>query len=278
MKNKKLLIIIAVFVTILEIGAVVAFLGGIFNNDTYTVRIDYVIDGADKPFKIFTEEYAPGSTANIVAPALYGYQPRQASFVAIVNSDYVVTVVYDCTHVVGMDKSTIISYPTETDDGVMEYTCETCGEFIHTTFTKLSRTIYFGGADYEVYLRNGTKTGYTANDWDNCITLKQSYVPEWKVFYDYGLEFGNNAWLPENCDVEYEYDESVWGIDAVGFTRAKQDLYDEPYRFRIASGSTIAIMFESNSGTFDWDLFKDPDNCPLVRAPIKVTLSYDWRK
>ena len=280
MKNKKILIILSILLSILALGAVVAVTGNVPEDETYTVCIDYIIDGEDKPFKTVSEKYVAGSTANIVAPIKDGYKPRQASFVAIVNADYVLTVVYDCAHLPGMEKSVVLSYPTDTEDGVMEYTCENCGEFVHTTFTKLSRTITFGGAPLEDTIRSGAVTGYRVNTSDLVVTLKQTFAPEWKVFYDYGLLFGNNAWIPDNCDVSYEYDETIWGEGALGFTRAKQHPYSEPYRFRVAAGNTIAIMFESKlfvsgSALTEW---ANPETCPLVLAPIKVTLTYDWRK
>ena len=281
MKNKKFLIILSILISVFALGSIAALTGGLLaDEELYTVRIDYIIDGEAAPFKTVSEEYVAGTTANIVAPVKDGYQPRQTSFVAIVNSDYVVTVIYDCAHLGGMENSVVLSYPTDTEDGVMKYTCDNCGEFVQTTFTKLSRTIIFGGKAFDDYLRMNVSNGYAVKENDLCVTLKQANVPEWEVFYAYGLEFGNDAWVPENVDVEYEYDESVWGEGAVGFTRAKQHAYSEPYRFRIAAGKTIAIMFESKLFTDSTSLhnWAWPDTCPLVFAPIKVTLTYDWRK
>lgn len=279
MKNKKLLIILSILVSILALGAISALTGNILADETYTVRIDYVIDGEDKPFKTVTEEYAAGSTANIVAPIKEGFLPRQASFVAIVNSDYVVTVVYDCLHASGYDLGTVISYPTDAEDGVIEYGCLTCDHSYRESFTALSRTITFGGdavADLpEVFLND---YGYGIAPTEQFIFLKKSFVPEWQVFFDYGITFGASAAAPENVTVTFEYDESVWGENAISFRRSLSQSVDTDYHFRLATGGNNAIIFRSiymNVTASEW---LDAEDCPLVTSPIKVTLTYDWRK
>ena len=278
MKKNKLLIILSILAAVLVFGAIFAICGHLFADETYTVRIDYVIDGADKPFKIFTEEYAPGSTANIIAPVLDGYQPRQASFVAIVNSDYVVTVVYDCTHVAGVDKAMIISYPTETDDGVMEYTCETCGEFIHTTFTKLSRTMIFGGEAFRAYLVSSESTGYNVAKTSKAITIKRDAIPEWSIFFTDDLKlWRGSSTIKDEVTVTVEFDEAVWGENGVSFSRVKTIPYDSLYAVRLAISNTIALQFESTTFDVVSEEWLNPDMCPLVTSPIKVTLTYDWR-
>ena len=129
MKNKKLLIILSILVSILALGAIAALTGNILADETYTVRIDYVIDGEDKPFETTTVKFAAGSTANILAPVKDGYHPRQASFVAIVNSDYTVRVVYDCLHTKGFDE--FLRFDTAGD--VIYCYCHNCGDQIDVT-------------------------------------------------------------------------------------------------------------------------------------------------
>lgn len=279
MKKNKLLIILSILAAVLVFGAVFAISRNVADTDLYTVRIDYVIDGESKPFKTVIEEFEAGASANIAAPTKLGYQPRQASFVAIVNSDYVVTVVYDCLHASGYDLGTVISYPTDTEDGVIEYGCLTCDHSYRESFTALSRTITFGGdavADLpEVFLND---YGYGIAPTEQFIFLKKSFVPEWQVFFDYGITFGASAAAPENVTVTFEYDESVWGENAISFRRSLSQSVDTDYHFRLATGGNNAIIFRSiymNVTASEW---LDAEDCPLVTSPIKVTLTYDWRK
>lgn len=279
MKKNKFLIVLLILASVLVLGAVFAISRNVADTDLYTVRIDYVIDGESKPFKTVVEEFEAGATANIAAPTRPGYQPRQASFVAIVNSDYVVTVVYDCLHASGYDLGTVISYPTDTEDGVIEYGCLTCDHSYRESFTALSRTITFGGdAVLDLPEKGYNDLGYGVALNDQFVWLRKTAVPEWDVILDYGITFGASAAAPENVTVTFEYDESVWGENAISFRRSLSQSVDTDYHFRLATGGNNAIIFRSiymNVTASEW---LDAEDCPLVTSPIKVTLTYDWRK
>lgn len=264
---------------ILLVGLVFVFSRNALDSELYTVRIDYVIDGEEKPFKTVVEEFEAGATANIAAPKKSGYKPRQASFLAVVNSDYTITVVYDCIHSSGYNLGTVISYPTDTEDGVIEYGCLTCDHSYRESFTVLSRTITFGGdAVLDLPEKGYNDLGYGIAPTDQFIYIKRSFTPEWQVFYDYGITFGASAAAPENVTVTFEYDESVWGENAISFRRSLSQSVDTDYHFRLATGGNNAIIFRSiymNVTASEW---LDAEDCPLVTSPVKVTLTYDWRK
>lgn len=171
----------------------------------------------------------------------------------------------------------LICYPSDTEPGQLKHYCINCGMSYIEEFTSLSRTITFGGEAFRDYLVNGTKNGYAVKPNDKVITLAQSATPEWDIFYDIPLLFGNDSKLQDCVYVDYYYDEEIWGKDDLGFSRQKNISYDEPYRFRIAAGNTIAIMFESNTIEIWSSEWTDPDTCPLVLAPITVTMTFNWR-
>lgn len=277
MKKNKLLIILLILAAVLVFGAVFAISRNVADADLYTVRIDYVIDGESKPFKTVIEEFEAGATANIAAPTKPGYQPRQASFVAIVNSDYVVTVVYDCLHASGYDLGTVISYPTDTEDGVMEYKCLCCGREYYESFTSLSRSCVFGGDNLAEVVEYGkSANGYALATSASMITLSLTSVPEWNVFIGYGIQFESGATLPDCIEVSIEYDTSVWG-ETLSFARSKNASYDAEYRLRLANSNTVMLVFEAENENVCTDFIYKND-CPLLTSPIKVTLTYDWRK
>lgn len=279
MKNKKLLIILSILLSILALGAIVAVTGNVLADETYTVRIDYVIDGESKPFKTVVEEFEAGATANIAAPTKPGYQPRQASFVAIVNSDYVVTVVYDCLHASGYDLGTVISYPTDTEDGVIEYGCLTCDHSYRESFTALSRTITFGGdAVLDLPEKEYNDLGYGVAPNGQFVWIRKTATPEWDVIFDYGFTFDSYSPPPENVTVTFEYDESVWGENAISFRKSLSQSVDTDYHFRLETGGKNALIFRSIYTNVTASEWLDAEDCPLVTSPIKVTLTYDWRK
>ena len=280
MKNKKFLIILSILISVFALGLIATLSGGLLaDEELYTVRIDYVIDGEAAPFKTVSEEYVAGTTANIVAPVKDGYLPRQASFVAIVNSDYIVTVVYDCIHASGYDFGTVINYPTDTEDGVIEYGCLTCDHSYREFFTVLSRTITFGGdAVLDLPEKAYNDRGYGLAFTDRFVWLRKTAVPEWDVILNYGISFGASSAAPDNVTVTFEYDESVWGENAISFRRSLSQPVDTDYHFRLATGGNNAIILKSQNMDVTASEWLDAEDCPLVISPIKVTLTYDWRK
>lgn len=279
MKKQKFFVVLLIFVSVLVLGAIFAISRDVADTDLYTVRIDYVIDGESHPFKTVVEEFEAGATANIAAPTKPGYQPRQASFVAIVNSDYVVTVVYDCLHASGYDLGTVISYPTDAEDGVIEYACVTCDHSYRESFTALSRTITFGGdAVADLPEKGYNDLGYGVALTDRFIWIKKAVTPEWDVIFDYGITFGDNSTVPENVTVTFEYDESVWGEGVISYRNGTAVTPETRYFMRLASGASNAIIFRSLEVNVTSSEWLDAEDCPLVISPIKVTLTYDWRK
>ena len=279
MKSKKFLIILSILVSILALGAIAALTGNILADETYTVRIDYVIDGESKPFKTVVEEFEAGATANIAAPTKPGYQPRQASFVAIVNSDYVVTVVYDCLHASGYDLGTVISYPTDAEDGVIEYGCLTCDHSYRESFTALSRTITFGGdAVLDLPEKGYNDLGYGVALNDQFVWIRKTATPEWDVIFDYGITFDSHSAAPENVTLTFEYDEFVWGEGVISYRNGTDVTPETRYYMRLATGAANAIILRSLEVNVTSSEWLDAEDCPLVTSPIKVTLTYDWRK
>ena len=281
MKKKILIMVLLCLSAVLVLGMAFTLSDNLNLSDPelYTVSIDYMIAGEEEPFETYFALYEAGTNVKIDAPEKQGYLPQQKSFVTVVNSNYVVTVLYECLHSSGYDFGTVINYPTDTEDGVIEYGCLTCDHSYRESFTTLSRTITFGG-DAVVDLPEVPLSdyGYGIAPTDQFIFLKKSFVPEWQVFFDYGIIFGASAAAPENVTVTFEYDESIWGEDAITFRRSLAQSVESNYHMRLATGASNAIILRSlymNVTASEW---LDAEDCPLVISPIKVTLTYDWRK
>ena len=101
-KNKKLFIIIAIAVIILALGLFTSLFSKstqIFSTvDECNVTIKYVIDGEDKPFKVYSQVHEKGEEINIKSPVKEGYSPDQEKIVALVKSDMIFIVKYKCSH------------------------------------------------------------------------------------------------------------------------------------------------------------------------------------
>jgi len=261
------------------LGAVFTVIRRLSNDDLNMVRIDYVLEGETKPFSTYCEEHAPGETVRVLSPQKVGYRAQEEMISLVVNTDYVITVVYDCLHASGYDLGTVINYPTDTEDGVIEYNCLTCDHSYRESFTSLSRTITFGGqAVADLPEKSYNDLGYGIAPNDQFIWIRRTATPEWKVFYDYGIEFGTSSAAPDNVTVTFEYDETVWGENAISFRRSLAQAVETDFHMRLATGANNAIIFRSvymNVTSSEW---LDAEDCPLVISPIKVTLTYDWRK
>ena len=181
---------------------------------------------------------------------------------------------HGCFHDPKTDPATVIQYPSSLRDGIIEYTCAKCGEVYRENFTSLSRTTTFGGTDL---VNSPSSHGYSVDSSGKTITRTKASASELNAILDCGIPFGANDEVPDRLDVTFEYDTSVWGYNAISFMRSKVDTVETSYFFRVINNNKSCLLFKSsdvNVASSDW--LKSP-NCPLVLAPVKVTLTYNWR-
>lgn len=173
----------------------------------------------------------------------------------------------------------LICYPSDTEPGQLKHYCINCGMSYIEEFTSLSRTITFGGdAVLDLPEKGYNDLGYGVALNDQFVWIRKTATPEWDVIFDYGITFDSHSAAPENVTLTFEYDESVWGEGVISHRNGTDVTPETRYYMRLATGAANAIIFRSLEVNVTSSEWLDAEDCPLVTSPIKVTLTYDWRK
>lgn len=270
-------------------------------------------DGNSTRFDTYREEHPRGERINVVSPKKSGYTPDKQNVIAVVKSDMVFNVNYSCVHVYtevasydDMYHFTKLScascgYETITDKEEHNWHNETCYpdednywsgymwsgcyecEWSHE-YQMLERiaTFTFGGDVLTSLSISGqSANGYLVNS--GKIVRLRSDVPGFDDVcsgvqdsngYTGYFPYGDST-LNKGIKVELEYDETVWGENAIAFKYLTSEKTDSPYS--ISCGDSWRFIFRIEEGNVDhWDWISEPQDCPLIQSPItiKVTTYY----
>lgn len=181
-----------------------------------------------------------------------------------------------CPHDNRTDPAVVIRYPTDTEPGEIEYTCALCGEVYRETFTKLSRMVVFGGPEV---LYDNEAIKYKVDVGGRVVLMKRSSVDALDAIFDYGVKFSEDGkvTIPKNMSADIRYRSAWWGRQAVTFQRSKDQAVNSKYFLRFTKADRPLIMLGSNELNVASPEWLDVSGCPLVTAPLEITLTYDWR-
>ena len=169
-------------------------------------------------------------------------------------------------------------YPSETRSGSYAIGCRMCDEtYSEVEFDVLTQSIIFGGdiintikdfsVSYEGYLLSGNNA--------NLVRLA-SNVPEFTYLENGGVYILNGNTLNPKINVTLEYDENVWGENAISFKRNLNDTTDTKFSVSIGNNYRIVFKIEDKSGLPTWLEWLQDENCPLAISPIRLIVSYDF--
>lgn len=174
---------------------------------------------------------------------------------------------------------------TQWIDGTLRIECSDCEYQKDEPYKKASYSMTFGGeelisnitgdVDYD---DGGGTDGYGSHSGYNILFADAFNVPEFDLLFDNGfVKFGEaDLLIADNAEISctIEYDESVWGENAVSVRPKNYSSVSTDYYIRI--GQTWRVIFGSKFVTVvDREWYNSPD-CPLLTAPITVTLTYDY--
>ena len=287
MKNKKIVIALFVLAVVLLGGFAANSLQGIFaEGDTYNVVIKYqtlAAEGSPTLYKTFTEEYSEGEQINIKSPEIKGYKPNKANVSAVVKSDLYLTVNYSCLHSGEFDESLdeVVTYPTADTVGIIKHYCDTCDGYYQEEFITLTRTFTFGGESVrELSAQGQVVDGYgIPSDNEKVFVLLKDYLPELDIIFDGLSGFDGKTGLSDAATVTFTYDEEAWNNANLIYKKSPEipAVADADYSFRFGNGWRIVFGFEGRSdGSLPDFIFSD--DCPLITAPLTITLTYDYTK
>lgn len=270
---------------VLLLGVIASFANK-FTPEVHDVVIKYVLDGEEKPFKIYSETHKKGEHINIISPFRTEYKADKERVIGIVKSDLNVTVTYTrVPHIPDETCDVVLKYPTSYDVGLLQRKCTVCGEFYEEEFTTLTRKVIFGGDSAKFFntkdrLYSESPESYVVQD--NSFILLKTGCHEFDIIFD-GIDFDKEKGFGEAGTVTLEYDESVWGEDTIMFKNGAAAAYKDFY-IRFADNWRIYFKwayydpanYDNPGQTFEEWLLRD--DCPLKTSPITITLTYDFTK
>lgn len=315
-KSELLLIAGTVLIIVALLGFLaVAFRGEdtpIEDGDTYSVVVRYeALDsqGIGTLFKTYTGEHSAGEQIIIKSPSKDGYTAEKSQISVVVNSDILMTVKYTCNHTMlsevkwtsnanshtsyrvcqhcnavrsNNDTSAhtyglkaVLSYPTPEAEGKYTQTCSVCNHTKSVKFTELTETITFGGEALRDF-KNDTSNDNVINGYmifnGSGITLLKEYATELDSIFN-GVEVdATEGILGNGLTVTLDYDKDIWSDNGVVFKPHMSD--PEPVHGYIRFGKGWRIIYNHSGGNFtSWI---SDDDCPLITAPITITVTYDF--
>lgn len=268
-------------------------------------------DGFSTRFDTYRAEHAVGERINITSPEKEGYSPDREKISTVVKTDLIFNVNYSCEHSsftysdmfykedghyytevcsncgYGYDIcegshsfDCYYSYP-DVDNDWNGYFCVYCycGYEYYTYPVEKTATFTLGGTSLLGLTGSGTSAnGYLAEA--KKVVLLRSSTPQFDEvcsgvsdsnFYTGYFPYGD-ATLNKGIKIELEYDESVWGENAISFKYSRTDIADTPYS--ISCGDAWRFIFtvedDSVSDCFEW--LKSGD-CPLITSPITIKVT-----
>ena len=271
MKNKipiTLAIIAFVFLTI----AISVKLVNLFTEETYTVTINYSIDGEEKPFKVYSEKHAEGEQIYLKSPEKKGYIPNKEFVSFYVASDLNVSVVYNCIHEASIAEDIVLIYPTSGKPGTLQRHCLRCDTYYNESFTTLTRSLTFGGEELKDMYFNaaGVYNGYTYTGGE--LVLLKNYAPELDCLFN-GIDMSQENWA-DGFTVKIEYD--GWN-ETVAFCQDLLADISETFKVRFGNDWRI-IMHYSPHVSGNLNKWLNSDSCPLRTSPLRITMTYDFTK
>ncbi|MBQ7294263.1 MAG: hypothetical protein IJW79_11055 [Clostridia bacterium] len=174
---------------------------------------------------------------------------------------------------------------TQWIDGILQTACTDCEYHKDEPYKKASYSMTFGG---EAFISNlngdvdyddgGGSDGCGSHSGYNILFADVSIASEFDVLFENGfVRFGEaDLLIADNAEISctVEYDESVWGENAISVRPKNYSSVSTDYYIRI--GQTWRVIFGSPSVTIvDRDWYNSP-TCPLLTSPITVTLTYDY--
>ena len=169
-------------------------------------------------------------------------------------------------------------------DGLLCKTCSNCEYYKEEAYRKASFSMVFGGEALisnlsgDINYDDGGADGYGTHSGYNIIFADASVASVFDVLFNNGLvTFGNGDFLiSENANITctLEYDESVWGENAISVRPKNYIPVSTDYYIRI--GQNWRVIFGSPSITVVDSAWYNSPTCPLLTAPITLTLTYDY--
>ena len=309
MKNKTPIILAMIAFVLLTI-AIPIKLANLFTEDTYTVTVRYVVEGEEKPFKVYSEKHIEGEQIYLKSPEKDGYRCNKETIYLTVDSDINLTVMYECPHEVTYTNGDNINsdyicyfeglyctqcnkeldahyvyheplysdydvshYPNDIEDGLASFTCKHCGNYRSMWFTKLTATIDIGGEELKDMYFNAAGdvyNGYTYTGGE--FVLLKNYASELDCIFN-GIDMSQENWA-DGLTVNIEYD--GWN-ETVAF--CQDHLADIPETFKVRFGNNWRIiMHYSPHVSGNLKSWLNSDSCPLRTSPLRITVTYDFTK
>ena len=348
-KNKKLLIVLIVLASILLVGLLLNFSKKYVSEEMHKVTINYCFVDCNKNVvdnKRYENEFPSGEHINIPTPVEENYLPDKENIIAVVNSDLVFNVTYECAidvntncfeyaytddehyinylcnycgafaikenvenHLTWHEEEIVIDnahylkkscfcgyytldnsdyhnlevlsiekYPTSSEVGLYTLGCSMCSYISDSEeFTTLTQTVEFGGeAINRINSFSTSFDGYLISGNDGKLVKLANSVPEFTFLENGGVHILNGNTLNPKINVTLEYDESVWGENAIIFKRNINESVDTKYSVAIGNNYRVMFDIEDRSDFPTWLTWLQDENCPLAISPIRLIVSYDF--
>ncbi len=316
MNTKTILSLVGVVLALVAIFGLVAVLfeSEQDSGETYRVIIRYETldkNGNATLFKTYEKEHEAGEQVVIKAPEKKGYAPEKEQLATVVDSDIYMTVQYRCTHAtfsatrwVNTENShtsyrlcatchaevsnkataahafgikTVHSYPTPEAEGEYTETCAVCNYEHTVSFTKITQKVTFGGEELRAFkgqIGTGTQGKYYMME--RGLVLWKQHAPELDCIFD-GVEVDSaNGIIGKGLSVSLDYDENIWGAAAPVFLDHIE--YSNHGYSYIRFGDNYRVVYYHDQAADAFSTFLSRDDCPLITAPIEITITYDFTK